>query len=76
MMVVYYQINSLPEGVAKLVNGKFGWATWITLEAILLCKNCLLCASSENMPLQSWLSHAKTVMHIFYFTQKEPTLFG
>lgn len=43
MTAVHYQIISLPKGVAKLVNDKFGWATWITVEAILLCKNCVLC---------------------------------
>lgn len=68
MTVVHYQIISLPKGVAKLANDKFGWATWITLEAILLCRNLVLCASRDNLPLQSWLSNTKK--NYMYFLKK------
>lgn len=72
MMAVHYQIISLPKGVAKLVNDKFGWATSITLEAILLCRNFVLCASRDNLPLQSWLSNTKKSDMYFFKKQKKP----
>lgn len=70
MTAVHYQIISLPKGVAKLVNDKFGWATWITLEAILLCRNFLPCASRDNLPLQGWLSNKKKSDMYFFFNIK------
>lgn len=74
MTAVHYQIISLPKGVAKLVNDKFGWATWIALEAILLCRNFLPCASRDNLPLQGWLSNTKkSYMFSFLNIKRAPS---